>query len=115
MVRIIKKLLEDNKKARHLKFKFAPWEDRISTKKLIGTSPFHLVYGTYVVFPASLGIQVLKVLQSQEEEPNSMQHIINHLIELWEIREKVYHKCQNFQQKMKIIFDKKIKRDDFHP
>ena len=60
LVRIIKKLLEENKKVWHLKLKFALWEDRVSTKKSIGTSPFQLVYGTHVFFPASLGIQVLK-------------------------------------------------------
>ena len=34
---------------------------------------------------------------------------------LQEIRENVYHKYQNFQEKMEGIFDKKIKIDDFHP
>ena len=92
---------------------FSLWEDRVSTKKSIGTSPFQLVYGTNVFFPASLGIQVLKFLQSQEEEPNSIQNRINHLIELQEIRENVYHKSQNFQEKMKGILDRKIKKDDF--
>ena len=40
LIRIIKKLLEDNKKAWNSKMKFALWEDRLSTKKSIGTSPF---------------------------------------------------------------------------
>ena len=40
LIRIIKKLLEDNKKAWNAKLKFALWEDRVSTKKSIGTSPF---------------------------------------------------------------------------
>lgn len=56
LVRIVKKLLVENKKDCHLKPKFALWADRISTKKSNGTSPFQLVYGTNVVFPASLGI-----------------------------------------------------------
>ena len=60
LVRIIKKLLEENKKSWHLKLKYALWEDKISTKISIGTSHFQLVYGTNVVFPVSLGIQVLK-------------------------------------------------------
>ena len=98
-----------------MKLKFDLWENRISTKKSIGTSPFQLVYGINVFFPTSLGIQVLKFLQNQEEEPNSMQNRINHLIELQEIREDVYHKSQKFQEKMKDIFDRKIKKNDFHP
>ena len=55
LVRIIKELLQDNKKSWYTQLKFALWEDRVSTKKSIGTSPFHLVYGTDVVFPTSLG------------------------------------------------------------
>ena len=114
LVRIIKKLLEDNKKAWHLKLKYALWEDIISTKRSIGTSPFQLIYGTNVVFLASLGVQVIKYLENQEEEPNYVQNRINHLIELKEMRENVYHMSQNFQEKMKNTFDRKIKKDDFH-
>ena len=44
-----------------------------------------------------------------------MHNRINHLIELQEIREDVYHKSQKFQEKMKDIFDRKVKKDDFHP
>ena len=40
LVRIIKKLLEDNKKAWHAKLEFALWAYRVSTKNSIGTSPF---------------------------------------------------------------------------
>jgi hypothetical protein len=51
LVRIIKKLLEDNKKSWDSKLKFALWADRVTIKKSIGNSPFKLVYGTDVVFP----------------------------------------------------------------
>ena len=63
LVRIIKKLLEENKRAWHIKLKYALWDDRISTKRAIGMSPFQLVYGAEVVFPASLGVPVMKLLQ----------------------------------------------------
>ena len=63
LIRIIKKLLEENKKAWNSKLKFALWVDRVSAKKSISTSPFHLVYGTDVIFPASLGSPVMKYLQ----------------------------------------------------
>ena len=36
LVRIIKKLLEDNKRYWHTKLKYALWVDRISTKRAIG-------------------------------------------------------------------------------
>jgi hypothetical protein len=40
MVKIIKKILEDNKRAWDSKLKYALWADRVSTKREIGTSPF---------------------------------------------------------------------------
>ena len=61
LVRIIKKLLEDNKKAWHTKLKYALWAGRISTKRAIGMSPFQLVYGAEVIFIASLGVPVMKL------------------------------------------------------
>ena len=41
LVKIIKNLLQDNKRAWHTKLKFALWADRISTKRALGTSPFN--------------------------------------------------------------------------
>jgi hypothetical protein len=40
LIRIIKRLLEDNKRAWSLKLKFALWADRVTTKRSIGISPF---------------------------------------------------------------------------
>jgi transposase InsO family protein len=67
LIRIIKKLLQENKKAWHKKLIFSLWEDIISLKKSIGTSPFQLVYGTEVVFPTSLGLPVMKLLQNKKQ------------------------------------------------
>ena len=65
MVRIIKKLLEDNKRSWHTKLKYSLWANMISTKRAIGMSPFQLVYGTEVVFPASLGVPVMRYFQEK--------------------------------------------------
>jgi transposase InsO family protein len=46
LIRIIKKLLAENKRSQDSKLKFALWADHISNKKSIGTSPFQMVYGT---------------------------------------------------------------------
>ena len=64
LVRIIRKLLEYNKISWHTKLKYALWADRISTKRAM--SPFQLVYGTEVVFPASLGVPVMRYFQDQQ-------------------------------------------------
>ena len=50
LVRIIKKLLETNQKSWDSKLKFALWDDRVTDKRSIGTSPFKLVYGTEAIF-----------------------------------------------------------------
>ena len=77
LIRIIKKSLEDNKKAWNAKLKFSLWVDRVSTKKSIGTSPFHLVYGTDAIFLASIGPPMMKFLQEQDIELNPLQRRIN--------------------------------------
>ena len=98
-VRIIKKLLEDNKRAWNTKLKYDLWADRISTKRAIGMSPFQLVYGTEVIFLALLGVPVMKYFQEQQEEPNHMHRRINQIIELEEQRNKAYDKVQVHQEK----------------
>jgi transposase InsO family protein len=40
LIKIIKKFLEDNKKACDSKMKFSLWADRVTTKRSLGVSPF---------------------------------------------------------------------------
>lgn len=42
-----------------------------------------------------------------------MKRRINQLIEVQQMREEVYNKSQLFQDKMKKVFDKRAKVDDF--
>ena len=93
LVRTIKKLLQDNKKAWHSKLVYALWANRVSTKKSIGTSPFKLVYGTDVIFLASLGITMMKYIQEGNSELNPTQRRINQQIELHQIREALFDKA----------------------
>ena len=108
-----KKLLQDNKRAWHTKLKFSLWDERISTKKAFGTSPFQLIYGLYVIFPAYLVLPIMKYLQEQESEQNSIQRRMNQLIEVQQVKESVYDRSQLIQDIMKKIFDRKIKAYDF--
>ena len=63
LVNIIKKLLEDNKKSWHTKLVHALWANRLTLKKSIGVSHYQLVYGTDAIFPTSLGVPVMKLIQ----------------------------------------------------
>jgi hypothetical protein len=113
LIRIIKKLLTENKRSWDSKLKFSLWADRISNKKSIGTSPFQMVYGTKVVFPTQLGLPVLKFLQEELEEPNDIQRRVFQMIEVQQTREKMDQKVVIHQSKVKATFDKKTKKDIF--
>eukprot|EP00253_Pinus_taeda_P015826 PITA_15826 len=113
LINIIKKLLEENKKNWHRKLTNALWADRISTKKSIGMSPYELVYGMEARFPSSLGIPSIKLLQEIQAEPNDMQRRVNQTIHLQQTREQVYERAQMLQEKLKKMFDKKAKVEDF--
>ena len=76
-------------------------------------SPFQLVYGTEVVFPASLGVPVMRYFQEKQEEPIHMERRINQIIELEVQRNKAYDKVQTHQEKMKNTFDKRVKKEQF--
>jgi len=82
LINIIKKLLEENKKNWHKKLTNALWADRLTNKKSIGTSCYELVYGMEVVFPSSLGVPIMKLLQEAQVEPNDIQRRINQTIHL---------------------------------
>eukprot|EP00253_Pinus_taeda_P025344 PITA_25344 len=113
LINIVKKLLEENKKNWHRKLTNALWADKISTKKSIGMSPYELVYGMETRFPSSLGIPTIKLLQKIQAEPNHIQRRVNQTIHLQQTREQVYDKAQMLQEKLKRMFDKKAKAEDF--
>eukprot|EP00253_Pinus_taeda_P026706 PITA_26706 len=113
LINIIKKLLEENKNNWHRKRTNALWADKLSTKKSIGMSPYELVYGTEAKFPSSLGIPTIKLLQEIRAEPNNMQRRVNQTIHLQQTREQVFDRAQILQEKLKKMFDKKAKAEDF--
>jgi hypothetical protein len=87
LVNIIKKLLQDNKKSWHNKLVNALWDDKITTKRSIGMSPYQLFYGMDVVFPTYIGVPVMKILHEVQGEPNDIQRRINQTIQLQQSRE----------------------------
>jgi transposase InsO family protein len=113
LIKIIKKLLTENKKSRDSKLKYSLWDDRINTKGSLGTSPFQLVYGIDVVFPTHLGLPVLKFLQEEMEEPNDIQRRIFQIIEVQQKREALSQITEAYQSKIKLTFDKKTKKEIF--
>jgi len=113
LVNIIKKLLEINKKSWHKKLINALWADQVSQKKSIGMSPFELVYGVDAVFPTSLSVPVAKLFQEASGEEDSMQRRISQMIHLQQTRDEVHQNSLKLQERIKKIYDKKAKADDF--
>jgi hypothetical protein len=89
------------------------WDDRVTNKKSIGTSPFKLVYGTEAIFPVQLALPVAKFLQEIDSEPSDLTRRIHNLVELQQDREQLLEKTKLHQGKMKEIFDKKFKSNIF--
>ena len=87
LVKIIKKLLEINKKCWHKRFFNALWADWVSQKKSIGTSLFELAYGVDTVFPTSLTTPVVKLLKEAGSEEDPIQRRLNQMVHLQQTRE----------------------------
>jgi hypothetical protein len=61
----MKRLMQDNKEAWHKNIIDALWEDKVTTKNSISTSPFNFVYGTDTIFSTSLGFPIKTFLQEK--------------------------------------------------
>ena len=55
----------------------------------------------------------MKIIQESQVETNDIQRRINETIHLQQTREEVYEKSQVLHDKIKNIFDKMVKEDDF--
>ena len=113
LVRIIKKLLADNKKGWDSKLIFALWDDRTSSKRSISTSPFQLVCGVDDVILVQLALLVMKYAQEEMDEPNPVQRRMLQLIEVHQIREALMDKSQSYKDKVKTLFDRRTNKKKF--
>jgi hypothetical protein len=82
IIKIIKNMLEDKKKAWDLKIKFSLWADRVTVKRSFGLSPFQLVYGVEAIFPSHRALLVAKFFQDYQGEPDHMIRRIQQVVEV---------------------------------
>lgn len=61
LINIVKRMLQSNKRDWHTKLKTALWVDRITPKKVIGYSPYMLVYGKEPKLPISTELPALDI------------------------------------------------------
>ena len=102
-----------NKKSWHKKLFNVLWADQVSQKKFIGMSPFELVYGVDTVFPTSLAVPVVKLLQEASSEDDHMKRRINQMIHLQQTKEEFFQNMFKLQERIKRIYDRKAKADRF--
>ena len=76
-------------------------------------SPYQLVYGMDAVFPTSLGVPIIKILQEVQSEENDMQRRLNQTIHLQQSGEEVYKRTQAVQDNIKKTFDRRTKANNF--
>lgn len=114
MVRILKKTIAQNQKNWDSQLKSALWDNRVTTKRSTAKSPFELVYGTLALFPTQLVMLVEKLIYDAKEEPNHLTRRINQLVELQENKEKVTQNLIKYQDKMKILFEKRLRTEFFN-
>ena len=65
------------------------------------------------MFPTSLGVPVIKLVQEIQTEEDSMVRRINQTIHLQQTREEVYNRAMKFQENIKKLFDRRTKASDF--
>ena len=81
LFKIIKKMLADSKRNWDTSIIHALWVDKVSNKRSISSSHFQIVYGTDAIMPMQLALPVMKFIQDEIEEPNSIQRRMLQLIE----------------------------------
>ena len=76
-------------------------------------TPFELVYGTDAIFPTSLTVPIMRLLQEVDSEDDDNQRRINQMIHLQQTREEVSQNAIQLQEKIKKIYDCKTKAKKF--
>ena len=66
------------------------------------------------MFPTSLGVPVMKLLQEIQTEDDDMTRRINQIVQFQQTREEVYNRAQQVQENIKRLFDKRAKASDFN-
>ena len=70
------------------------------------------MYGTDAIFPTSLGVPIMKLIQELQYEDNDMIRRINQTIHLQQTREDIYNRALQKQESIKKIFDRRTKANN---
>ena len=114
ILKIIKRMLDNNKRTWDSKLNLALWVDRIMVKKSTCFSPFNLVYEKEAKLSLNNLLPIYKfVTEKQLEDVNFMENRLNALIELDEVRRLAQEQNISKQQQVKFLHDKKSSKQSF--
>lgn len=104
LMKIIKRILEKNKKAWDSKLRLVVWADRVTIKKAIGCAPFDLVYGIHARLPQNNLMEMYKLVQTCDNDiDDDMQLRIEALMELDEARRESNTRNTKLQMQVKNL------------
>lgn len=110
ILKIIKRLLDNNKKVWDSKFNMPIWADRVIVKRSIGFSPFELVYGKQVRIPIHNLLPIYNFINEEgSKELDPLDDRLNPLVKLEENRRAAHEKNMRQQQKVKVLHEKRAK------
>ncbi|XP_059070497.1 uncharacterized protein LOC131860140 [Cryptomeria japonica] len=90
-------------------------QDKITSKRAIGMSPFQLIYGINAEIPVTLELPALKLAKAIKDQTfeNALDKRIMYLSQMEEQRTQVVDRITQHQQQVKVLFDKKAKQRGF--
>jgi len=108
LICILKRTITKHQRNWHNELNNALWEDRVTPKQSLRTSPFFLTYGFEAILPPNIFLPSLQLAQSIQDIPlDNMQRRIDILLKLEEERDKCKRKFELYEQQIKIWFDTK--------
>ena len=111
MLRIIKKTVVENQRDWHTTLDTTLWDDRVTPRISLGTSPYFLVYGKEAILPLNIYLSSLHLAQSSHgRSSNLLETRIDILFKLKE-KNKAKEKFHIDQQRIKRWFDKHVVGD----
>lgn len=109
MLKIIKILLNEKKRAWDSKFPLALWANRVIVKKAIGCAPFDLICGTQArILQNNLGGMYKFIQKYDDEIVHEMQVRMDDILQLEQTKREASTRNTKLQLQIKNLYDKKV-------
>ena len=109
MIKLLKRIVGENKRSWDRKLKYELWADRTTVKIISRKTPFELVYGQNCRLPINPQIPIYELLQQCTSDQEAFQARIDKLVELDEVRRMAFDKIVIEQERVKETFDQRTR------